>query len=131
MYWRSVVGLTSRTWEIRLRDCFFGLFRWHFDTTNWRLNRANGPLMTSSKSVEQRLAAAAKKARRDSDSLQAVRDYAAEKARVDANTLRLRALRLEKEAAEASTAAELATPQKAAVGAPKRAHPRKRPGMSV
>jgi hypothetical protein len=68
--------------------------------------------MTSTKSLEQRLAAAAKKANRDSDALQAVREYAAEKARVDANTLRLRALRLEKEAAEAKAAAEAAAQKK-------------------
>ena len=61
--------------------------------------------MTSSKSVEQRLAAAAKQANRDREAVQAVREYAAEKARIDANTLRLRALRLEKEAAEAQAAA--------------------------
>ena len=61
--------------------------------------------MTSSKSVEQRLAAAAKQANRDREAVQAVREYAAEKARIDANTLRLRALRLEKEAAEAQVAA--------------------------
>jgi predicted nucleic acid-binding Zn-ribbon protein len=68
--------------------------------------------MTSTKSLEQRLAAAAKKANRDSDALQAVREYAAEKARVDANTLRLRALRLEKEAADAKVAAEAAAQKK-------------------
>lgn len=84
--------------------------------------------MTSTKSVEQRLAAAAVKASRDRDAVQAVRDYAAEKARVDANTLRLRALRLEKEAAEARTAAELAEKKKAAGGAPKRARTRSRTG---
>ena len=71
-----------------------------------------GPPMTSTKSLEQRLAAAAKKANRDSDALQAVREYAAEKARVDANTLRLRALRLEKEAADAKAAAETAAQKK-------------------
>ena len=64
--------------------------------------------MTSTKSVEQRMVAAAKKASRESDALHALRDYAAEKARVDANTIRLRALRLEKEAAETRAAAELA-----------------------
>jgi hypothetical protein len=83
--------------------------------------------MTSPKSVEQRLAAAAQKASRDRDALQALRDYAAEKARVDANTLRLRALRLEKEAAEARAAAELAGQKKAAGSAPKR----KRSGTPV
>ena len=87
--------------------------------------------MTSTKSVEQRLAAAAEKARRDHDSLQAVRDYAAEKARVDANTLRLRALRLEKEAAEVRAAAELAEKQRATDIASKRGRPRKRSEMSV
>ena len=68
--------------------------------------------MTSTKSLEQRLAAAAKKANRDSDALQAVREYAAEKARIDANTQRLRALRLEKEAADAKAAAEAAAQKK-------------------
>jgi hypothetical protein len=82
--------------------------------------------MTSTKSVEQRLAAAAKKASRDSDALQAVRDYAAEKARVDANTLRLRAMRLEKEAAEARAAAELAEQGKPAGRATKRVRSRAR-----
>jgi len=68
--------------------------------------------MTSTKSLEQRLAAAAKKANRDREALQAVRDYAAEKARIDANTQRLRALRLEKEAADAKAAAEAAAQKK-------------------
>jgi len=86
--------------------------------------------MTSTKSVEQRLAAAAKKASRDRDALQAVRDYAAEKARVDANTQRLRALRLEKEAADARAAAELAD-QKKAGAAPKRTRKSSRSGSSV
>jgi hypothetical protein len=72
----------------------------------------NGQLpMTSTKTLEQRLAAAALKAHRDRDALQAMRDYAAERARVDANTERLRALRLEKQAADAKAAAE-ATAQK-------------------
>jgi hypothetical protein len=87
--------------------------------------------MTSTKSVEQRMAAAAKKASRDSDALHALRDYAAEKARVDANTIRLRALRLEKEAAEMRVAAELAEQNKSASGASKRARPRKRPETPV
>lgn len=60
--------------------------------------------MTSTKSVEQRLAAAAKQVNRDREAAEAVREYAAEKARVDANTLRLRTLRLQKEAAEAQAA---------------------------
>ena len=54
------------------------------------------------------MAAAANKARRDQDALKALRDYAADRARVDANTLRLRALRLQKEAADERAAAELA-----------------------
>ena len=82
--------------------------------------------MTSTKSVEQRLAQAALKASRDRDALQAVRDYAAEKARVDANTLRLRALRLKKEAAEAQAPAELTEQKKVAGGAPKRRRTRGR-----
>ena len=87
--------------------------------------------MTSTKSVEQRMEAAAKKASRDSDAWHALRDYAAEKARVDANTIRLRALRLEKEAAEARAAAELAEQKKSAGSASKRARPRKRPEAPV
>jgi len=87
--------------------------------------------MTSSKSVEQRMAAAAQKASRDQDALKAVRDYAAEKARVDANTLRLRALRLEKEAAEARAATETAEQKKAAGGAPKRVRARSRSQTSA
>ena len=70
----------------------------------------SGAAMTSTKSVEQRLAAAAKKASRDQDAVLALREYAAEKARVDANTLKLRELRLAKEAADA--AAKAAEPPK-------------------
>lgn len=77
------------------------------------------------------MAAAAKKASRDREALQAVRDYAAEKARVDANTLRLRGLRLEKEAADARAAAERAEQEKASGGAPKRARTRSRSGTPV
>jgi len=87
--------------------------------------------MTSTKSVEQRLAAATEKANRDRDAVQAVRDYAAEKARVDANTLRLRALRLQKEEAEARAASELAENKKAAGRITKRARPRGRSETSV
>jgi hypothetical protein len=61
--------------------------------------------MTSTKSLEERLLAAAKKAGRDRDALQAMRDYRAEAVRVDANTARLRELRLAKEAADAQAAA--------------------------
>jgi len=87
--------------------------------------------MTSIKSVEQRLAAAAEKAKRDRDAVQAVRDYAAEKARVDANTLRLRALRLEKEGADARAAAELAEQKKAAGRLTKRPRSRSRSETSI
>lgn len=72
----------------------------------------SGVAMTSSKSVEQRLAAAAKKASRDQDAVLALREYAAEKARVDANTLRLRELRLAKEAADAVAKAAEPTKKK-------------------
>ena len=61
--------------------------------------------MTTSTTLEQRLLAAAKKAGRERDALKAVRDYEAEKRRVDANTERLRALRLAKEADDAAAAA--------------------------
>jgi hypothetical protein len=81
--------------------------------------------MTSTKSVEQRMVAAARKASRESDALDALRDYAAEKARVDANTVRLRALRLEKEAVETRAAAELAEQEKAASSVPKRVRTRR------
>lgn len=77
----------------------------------------SGAAMTSPKSVEQRLAAAAKKASRDQDAVLALREYAAEKARIDANTLKLRELRLAKEAkdaAEAATKAAEAPKKKAA-----------------
>ena len=77
--------------------------------------------MTSTKSVEQRLAAAAKQANRDREAVEAVREYAAEKARVDANTARLRAMRLEKEAAEAAAKAAQPPPRKKAAAKPARA----------
>ena len=84
--------------------------------------------MTSTKRDEERSAADAKKASRERDALQAVRDYADEQARVEANTARLRALRLEKEAADARAAADRAKQDTPAAGAPKRkrarAHPR-------
>jgi hypothetical protein len=57
--------------------------------------------MTKTKTVEQRMVAAAQKAGRERDAAQAMKEYAAEKARIDANTERLRALRLAKEAADA------------------------------
>jgi hypothetical protein len=63
--------------------------------------------MTAEKSVEQRMLAAAQKAKREQDAIAALKEHQAEKARVDANTLRLRALRLAKEAADAQAAAAL------------------------
>jgi hypothetical protein len=76
--------------------------------------------MTAEKSVEQRMLAAAQKVKREQDAIAALKDYQAEKARVDANTLRLRALRLAKEEADAKATAELAAPSK------KQARPRSR-----
>jgi hypothetical protein len=61
--------------------------------------------MTAEKSVEKRMLATAQKAKRDQDAIAALKEYRAEKARVDANMLRLRALRLAKEAANATTLA--------------------------
>lgn len=58
--------------------------------------------MASPKTPEQRLNAEAKKATRERDALQAMREYHAEQARIDANTARLRALRLAREAAAAT-----------------------------
>jgi len=51
------------------------------------------------------MVASAKKAFREQEALKALREYQAEKTRVDANTARLRALRLAKEAADAQAAA--------------------------
>jgi len=87
--------------------------------------------MASTKNDEQRLAAAAKKATRERDAEQAMRDYAAEQARIEANTHRLRALRLKKEAADARAAAERAEQKNAAGSAPKRARTRSRSGTPV
>jgi hypothetical protein len=70
--------------------------------------------MTKTKTVEQRLVAAAVKAGREREAAQAMREYQAERVRVDANTARLRELRLAKEAADAETAAVQAATKKAA-----------------
>jgi hypothetical protein len=70
--------------------------------------------MTSTKTVEQRMVANAKKAFREQEALKALREYQTEKTRVDANTLRLRALRLAKEAADAQAAAAEPAPSKKA-----------------
>ncbi len=61
--------------------------------------------MTKTKTLEQRLVAAAQKAGREREAAQAMREYQAERVRVDANTARLRELRLKKQAADAETAA--------------------------
>jgi hypothetical protein len=68
--------------------------------------------MAQVKTLEQRMVAAAQKSARDSDAAKAMREYEAEKLRVDANTARLRALRLEKEATDAKAAAEQAAAAK-------------------
>ena len=74
--------------------------------------------MTSTKSVEQRMVANAKKAFREQEALKALREYQTEKTRVDANTLRLRALRLAKEAADAEAAAAQPAPSQEGPEAP-------------
>jgi hypothetical protein len=56
-------------------------------------------MTTTVKGVEHRLAEATKKARREQDAAQAMREYQAERSRVDANTARLRAQRLARESA--------------------------------
>lgn len=76
--------------------------------------------MTSSKTPNRTSELAARRADRERDGLQAMREYQAEQARIDANTARLRAARLAKEAADA-------TREQAAV-APK---PARRLGKSV
>jgi hypothetical protein len=65
--------------------------------------------MTDRKAVERQASAAAKKEERARDGVVAMREYQAEKARVDANTARLRALRLAREAADAVAAPPPAT----------------------
>ena len=68
--------------------------------------------MTSPNSTTQRLAVAAKKADRERDAQQAMRDYQVEQQRIDANTARLRALRLAKEAADSAAAVDETAPAK-------------------
>jgi hypothetical protein len=70
--------------------------------------------MSTTKTPEQKTLAAAQKAARDNDAAKAMREYEAEKLRIDANTVRLRALRLEKEAADAKAAADAAAKPKTA-----------------
>jgi len=55
---------------------------------------------------DQQLSATAKKAERDRDAAQAMRDYEAEKRAAQANMERLRALRLAKERADAQEPAK-------------------------
>ena len=66
---------------------------------------------TKTQTTEYRLEASARKADREREAVQAMKEYEAEKIRVDANTARLRALRLAKETAEAQ-AADAAPPAK-------------------
>jgi hypothetical protein len=72
-------------------------------------------LMATTKTPEQKSIAAAQKSARESDAAKAMREYQAETLRIDANTARLRALRLEKEAADAKAAAEAAAAKPKAV----------------
>jgi hypothetical protein len=57
--------------------------------------------MTSPERAVQ-LSTAARKANRERDASRAMREYQAERARVDANTVRMRALRLSKAATDAT-----------------------------
>jgi hypothetical protein len=77
-------------------------------------------------SAEQRTAANAKKADRDREAAQAMREYQAERARIDANTARLRALRLASEAAGPAASTKPAGKAKAS-GAAKAANTGKKP----
>ena len=63
---------------------------------------------TKTQTTEYRLEASARKADREREAVQAMKEYEAEKIRVDANTARLRALRLAKETADAQQAADAA-----------------------
>ncbi len=56
--------------------------------------------MTTLKSDQQKTIAAARKAERERDAVQALKDYKAEKRAVDENMMRLRALRLASEGAD-------------------------------
>ena len=58
-----------------------------------------------------RLEASARKVERERDAAKAMREYEAEKERIDANTTRLRALRLAKEAADAQAAKDQPAPK--------------------
>ena len=56
--------------------------------------------MTTLKSDQQKTIAAARKAERERDAAQALKDYKAEKRAIDNNMMRLRALRLARESAD-------------------------------
>ena len=75
--------------------------------------------MSSTNNTEQRLQVAAKKADRDREAAKAMREYEAEKVRIDANTTRLRALLLAKEAADAATGVRATAPPAKAPAAKK------------
>lgn len=67
--------------------------------------------MTSSKTPNRTSQLAARRADRERDGLQAMREYQAEQARIDANTARLRAARLAKEAADAALEQDAVEPK--------------------
>ncbi len=93
MYWQS---LWSESRARSARDfCNIG------NCGNELIFVAGDPDMTAEKSVERRMLATAQKAKREQDAIAALKEYRAERARVDANMLRLRALRLAKQAADA------------------------------
>lgn len=77
--------------------------------------------MKAPKASDDNPSPAAIKAERARDAAQAMRDYQAEQARIEANTARLRALRLAKEAAAKSE-----SPEKSAGGKVRGAVGRKR-----
>jgi len=60
--------------------------------------------MTTLKSDQQRANAAARRAERERDAVQALKDYRAEKRAMNDNMMRLRALRLARESADGKSA---------------------------
>jgi hypothetical protein len=73
--------------------------------------------MTAKKSLEERMLATAQKAKRGQDAIAALKEYHDERTRIDANMLRLRALRLAKEAADAKVLADQPNTRKKALRA--------------
>jgi len=81
---------------------------------------------TKTQTTELRLEASARKADREREAVQAMKEYGAKNTRVDANPARLKALRLAKEPADAQAAdAEPAAKPKPARRAPAAAKKRK------